>query len=219
MKNILILGGSYAGVSTAHRVLKGAAKSGNACKVTLVCPNTHFYWNLASPRAVIPGELADEKLFVPLAAGFKQYSADKFELIHAYAENLDVEAKTVTITSDIGGSTTHLKYDFLILATGSETKEKTPFKTMGSTEQTKDALHSFQAQVKAAKSILVAGAGITGVEIVGELASEYGDGKRITLVSQTNKLTCYHVHIKTNSNPIYDSSQADQRFSEASRKL
>ena len=72
MKKIVILGGSYAGISTAHRLLRQAGKTGN-CKVILVTPNTHMYWSLASARGLVPGQLSDEQLFRPIADGFKQY--------------------------------------------------------------------------------------------------------------------------------------------------
>jgi hypothetical protein len=72
MKKIVILGGSYAGISTAHRLLRRAGKTGN-CKVILVTPNTHLYWSLASARGLVPGQLSDEQLFRPIADGFKQY--------------------------------------------------------------------------------------------------------------------------------------------------
>ena len=72
MKKIVILGGSYAGISTAHRLLRQAGKTGN-CKVIMVTPNTHLYWSLASARGLVPGQLSDEQLFRPIADGFKQY--------------------------------------------------------------------------------------------------------------------------------------------------
>jgi NADH dehydrogenase FAD-containing subunit len=59
-----------------------------------------------------------------------------------------------------------------------------PFKNLSSTEETKDALHGWAERIKAAKSIVVAGAGATGVEVAGELGQEYGatGKKEITLV-------------------------------------
>ncbi|MCJ1400479.1 hypothetical protein MMC11_003685 [Xylographa trunciseda] len=177
MKHIVILGGSYAGISTAHRILKQAAKIG-PLKITLVSPNTHFYWSMASPRGVVPGQLADEKLFQPIAAGFSKYPARQFEFILAKAESLDVEAKTVGIS---GGET--LDYDYLILATGSHTKGDTPFKGLGTTEETRDALHNFQSEVTKSKTIVIAGAGVTGVEAAGELAFEYGREKDLILIA------------------------------------
>ena len=49
-------------------------------------------------------------------------------------------------------------------------------------EATRDGLHKVQGQVKAAKSIVVGGAGPTGIEVAGELGFEYGKNKEITLV-------------------------------------
>ncbi|MCJ1328911.1 hypothetical protein MMC10_005588 [Thelotrema lepadinum] len=180
MKNIVILGGSYAGISTAHRILKQATKLG-PFKITLVSPNTHFYWNMASPRGIVPGQITEEKLFLPIAPGFQRHPPGRFEFILASAESLDVEAKKVEISGSTGNQT--LDYDFLILATGSHTRGGTPFKGLGSTEATKEALHDFQARVKNAESIVVAGAGVTGVEVAGELAFEYGRQKKIILLA------------------------------------
>ncbi|KAF7934396.1 uncharacterized protein EAE98_000892 [Botrytis deweyae] len=181
LKNIVILGGSYAGVSTAHRILKQSAKAGLAIKITLVSPNTHVYWNLAATRAIVPGEMPDEKLFASIATGFKQYTADKFEFVVGTAEGLDVENKTVVVSGDSGRSS--LNYDTLILATGSRPKEESPFKGKGSYQESLDLLHEWQAKVKDASSIYVAGAGATGVETAGELGFAYGSSKQITLIA------------------------------------
>jgi len=178
MKTILILGASYGGISVAHRILKQTKAT--PVKVILVSPNTHHYWNVASTRALVPGQIPDEKIFQAIAPGFKQYPSDLFEFINASADNLNVEAKKVTIASSAGQQS--LSYDILILATGSNTKEDVPFKGCGTTEATKDALHIFQNKVKQAHSIYIAGAGATGVEVTGELAFEYGKQKKITLV-------------------------------------
>jgi NADH dehydrogenase FAD-containing subunit len=180
MKRIVIIGGSYAGVSTAHRILKQAPKVGSF-KITIVSRDTHFYWNMASPRALIPGNFTDEQLFQPILTGFNHYPASQFEFILASAETLDVNAKNVGISSSTGKTT--IDYDFLVLATGSQTKDGTPVKGIGSTEATKDALHNFQALVKKADTIVIAGAGVTGVESAGEMGFEYGRQKEIFLVS------------------------------------
>jgi heterodisulfide reductase subunit A-like polyferredoxin len=180
MKNIVILGGSYAGISAAHAILKQATKAG-PLKITLVSPNTHAYGNMAAARGLVPGEFTDDTLFRPILPGFTQYSSSQFEFILASAKNLDVKAKTVRISSATGSSS--LQYDYLVLATGSRTKETTPLKGLGSTEETKAALHEYQGQVEKAKRIVVAGAGVTGTETAGELAYKYGLSKEMILVS------------------------------------
>jgi hypothetical protein len=51
-------------------------------------------------------------------------------------------------------------YDILVLATGSRTIGDVPWKSsLAGYEATRDGLHKIQAQVKAAKSIVVGGAG------------------------------------------------------------
>ncbi|PON24162.1 hypothetical protein TGAM01_v206850 [Trichoderma gamsii] len=181
MKNIVILGGSYAGVAAAHQLLKQPAKTGEL-KVTLVTPNTHFYWNVAAPRGLLPGQIADEQLFQSIADGFMQYSPGKFELVIASAESLDVKAKKVVATSPSEGSKT-VTYDVLILATGSSMKGAVPLKGLGSTEATRNALHELQSLVENSKTIVVAGAGVTGCEVAGELGYEYRKQKEIILLS------------------------------------
>jgi NADH dehydrogenase FAD-containing subunit len=180
MKHIVVLGGSYAGITTAHRILKHVDRLGSF-KVTVVAPNSEFYWNMASPRAIIPGQFSDDQLFEPIAAGFAQYPADQFEFVLASAEKLNVEAQKVMITGADGERT--LDYDYLIVATGSRTRTNSPFKTLDSTEETKKVLHSYQESVQKAKTIVVAGAGVTGVEIAGELGAQYGHQKDIILVN------------------------------------
>jgi NADH dehydrogenase FAD-containing subunit len=178
MKNILILGGGCGAVTTTHRVFKGAAKGSSApFKTTLVAPNADLYWNLAAPRGAV-GVYGDNKLFSAIEPGFKQYG-EKFEFAIGTAETLDPEAKTVTLAD--GKS---LKYDWLILATGSRLKEPLPFKELGSTEATKEALRAFVEKVRESKDIVIAGAGPTGIEFAGEITCEF-PSKKVLLVSLT----------------------------------
>lgn len=174
MKHIVILGASYGGIGTAHRILKQAPKSA-AIKITLISPNTHLYWSLASPRAAI-GEFKDEQVFQAIIPGFKQYG-DKFEFVLGTAQGLDFNAKTVLLADG-----TTVAYDFLILATGTRTRDPTPFKGLGSTENTKEALHTLQHQVKEAKNIVVAGAGPTGIEFAAEVKYTFGKQVEVHLV-------------------------------------
>jgi NADH dehydrogenase FAD-containing subunit len=177
-KHILILGGSYAGVSTAHRLLKQPSNNGDAFKITLVSPNTHFYWNMAAPRGILPDQIPDEYLFQSIATGFSQYPKERFEFIVAAAESLDAEHKKVVITDG-----RVLEYDFLIIATGTRMVGGMPLKSLGSTEETRNKLHDYQKRIVAAKTIVVAGAGVTGVEVAGELGEQFGKVKNITLVT------------------------------------
>jgi NADH dehydrogenase FAD-containing subunit len=176
MANIVILGGSYAGISIAHRILKHTPKDGLE-KVTMISPNTDIYWNMATPRAAA-GVYGDEKIFRPIAPGFEQYG-DRFEFVVGSAESLDVVAKTVKLAD---GQKLH--YDILVLATGSRTKAPTVFKGVGSTEDVKEALRLFKEEVKSAQTILISGGGPTGIEFSAEVAYAYGAAKHVYLVSE-----------------------------------
>ncbi|KAI1109030.1 hypothetical protein F5Y14DRAFT_456428 [Nemania sp. NC0429] len=184
MKNIVIVGGSFAGVGTAHRVLKQAAKQlpSGSFKITLVSQDSHLYWSIASPRGIISGQLSDDQLFQPIAPGFTQYPAGSFEFVLATATGIDVDKKTLEVV-DPEGNAKAIAYDYLLLGTGARANAGAPFKSLGSTEKTKAALHEYQAKIKAAKKIVVVGAGPTGVEVAGELAFEYGLSKEITLIT------------------------------------
>jgi hypothetical protein len=207
MKNIVILGGSYAGITAAHGILKQYSKTG-PFKITLVSPSTHHYGNKAAARGILPEQFTGDQLFVPIAPGFTQYPKSQFEFILATAESLDTKAKTVGISSATTGHKTTLSYDYLILATGTRTTEPTPFKGLGLTETTKAALHDFQARVAKAKKIVVAGAGITGVEVAGELGY-WSPSKEIILVSISAQNTlfllanmyCMHIALINPQNP------------------
>jgi NADH dehydrogenase FAD-containing subunit len=189
MKNIVIIGGSYAGLSTAHQILKQTTKPASSpVKITLISRDTHLYWNIAAPRAVVSAkDVPDEKIFVPIAEGFRQYPKGVFEFVLGTATGVDATSKVVSVSvasgeGQPGEKKIAVAYDTLVLCTGSDTKVATPFKSRGSTQATKSALHEYQRLVKAAKTILVVGAGPTGVETAGELAFEFGTAKKIILV-------------------------------------
>lgn len=55
-------------------------------------------------------------------------------------------------------------------------------------EHTRDGLHKIQKQVNAAQTIIVGGAGPTGVETAAELAFEYGKTKEVTLITAGEEL-------------------------------
>ena len=181
-KTIVILGAGWAGLSLAHKLLKYTLpKAKGGLKVFLVSPNSHFYWNVAAVRGVIPGAIPDEQLFLPIEPGFAQHSAENFEFVLGKAKNLDAERNIVEVARN-DGSQCSFPYDQLVIATGSQILSNLPFKPVGTHEETLVALHSLQKQIDDAKSIVVAGAGPTGVETAGELAATYGNKKDITLI-------------------------------------
>ncbi|KAI1450552.1 FAD/NAD(P)-binding domain-containing protein [Annulohypoxylon stygium] len=182
-KTIVVLGGAYAGVGVAHRLLKHTKPSVKDLKVILVSKNSHFFWNLASVRAIVPGTLKEEQYSLPIEKGFAKYPADSFEFIVGSAEGVDVSAKTVKVVTK-GGDEKVLTYDHLVVATGTRTiNTSVPWKSNGTHEEIAGHIAEIQEKVKKASHIVVAGAGPTGVEAAAELAYEYGAKKEIVLLS------------------------------------
>jgi NADH dehydrogenase FAD-containing subunit len=184
-KTVVILGASYAGLTVAHKLLKHTYPKAQNFKVVLVSPSTYLFWNMASPRGIIPGLFTDDQLFQPLLHGFEKYPKESFDFIEGAASDVDVEKASVVIKTNAGSLQT-LQYDILVIATGASSAERLPFKQDGSYKDTLDRLHGLQKRVAEATSIVVGGAGITGVETAGELGFEYyGKGKSVTLITNS----------------------------------
>ncbi|KAN0105956.1 FAD/NAD(P)-binding domain containing protein [Hyaloscypha variabilis] len=180
-KTVVILGAGWAGLPLAHKLLKYTLPKVKELKVILVSPNTHFYWNLAAVRGIIPGTFTDDQLFLPIQTGFARYPDSSFQFVLGKASGIESESNLVKITKNDGVETS-LYYDQLVIATGSQILSDLPFKPVGTYEATLESLHSLQKQIDAAKSIVVAGAGPTGVETAGEIAAHYGTAKEVTLI-------------------------------------
>lgn len=134
--------------------------------------SSHFYWNMASVRAIVPGQIKDEQLFQPLATAFERYPKDSYEVIVGSAGKVDTASKTVLVS--LPGADRTLTYDHLVVATGSRsTGTSVPWKVLDSYDETVSLLDATRERVQAAQHIVVAGAGATGVEVAGELAFEY----------------------------------------------
>lgn len=192
-KNVVILGASFSGLPMAHYLVKHLPAD---YTVTLVNPSTHFFWNIASPRAVVAPELLGKNhtdLFLPLLPAFEKYAAGRFTFVQGKAISSSPATNTVTVrkSSDNtkGGDELVLSYEHLIIATGSrEASGEWGFKPTGNGTHvdTQASIAATRSTIEAAETIVISGAGTTGVELVGEIASHFGGkGKHITLVSSS----------------------------------
>lgn len=184
---IVILGAGLSGVPLAHHLLKHTPAS-VGLRVVLVSPNDEMLWVYATVRAILPEKFGHDKIFLPLRPAFAKYSASKFEHIVGTAQSLDPEANRVVVLStnaDKKHQQRTIDYDTLVIATGSSFKDDMPFKNLTDTMATKKEIDNLREKIAAARSIVVAGAGQTGVEVAGELGQEYGlaGTKEITLIA------------------------------------
>lgn len=181
-RTIVILGSSYAGIEVAHYLLKHTNPVVKDLKVVLVNPSTHLYWNLSAVRAIVPGQVEDDAILKEIPGAFI-YAKDSFEFVVGSAESVDTERKMVSIAT-AGGSRTQF-YEVLVVTTGSRTVgTKAPWKAFGSVDDLRASLQETREKVNKARSIIIGGGGSTGVELAGELGTEFGANKEIKLVSK-----------------------------------
>ncbi|KAF7546925.1 hypothetical protein G7Z17_g8081 [Cylindrodendrum hubeiense] len=182
-KTIVILGAGYAGLPAAHYILKHQAAKLDL-KVLLISPAEDYYWPVATPRAIIPDQMADDKIFYSIPTVFAKYPSSRFEFVLGKAEAWSPDKSSVLVAMNDGSSRT-IEYHTIIVATGSRAMNNMPWKLVGDSATTHAALAKLRDGVKKAKSIVIGGGGATGVEVAGELGYTYAKAgkKNITLIT------------------------------------
>jgi NADH dehydrogenase FAD-containing subunit len=173
-KTVLILGASYAGLSSAHYFLKHVLPvlpESKSYNVVLVNPSSHFFARPAAPRALVSQKLMpQEKVFYDIAGGFKQYPAEHFTFLEGTATAMDPSTRTVSITLPNKEVQT-ISYYSLILAVG--TRPVSAILGPQTTHQlVQEAQAAFSKALTEAKTIVIAGGGPAGVETAGEIGHE-----------------------------------------------
>lgn len=169
--NIVILGGSYGGVSVAHYLLKHAVpqlRDKGSYQVILISASSQVICRPACPRALISDDLFDqEKLFVSIETAFKPYSDGSFRFVNATATALDHTNRTVSVSLPSGNTET-IDFHALVIATGACTHSPL-FGLNRDVEYLRSNWTAFRQALPNSKSIVIAGGGPTGIETAGEL--------------------------------------------------
>lgn len=182
-ERIVILGGGYAGVAVAARV----ARLGERAAVTLVDDKDSFTQRIRLHETLAGGSPRS----MPYTPMLRQRD---IRFLQGRAEHIDTDRQRVSIGA-AGGSRTTLEYDTLIFALGSTTGAP----VHGVAEHTirlndPASVRSAAAEIREIASnrgrVLVAGAGLTGIETASELAERY-PGLRVTMVASGSLDTGY----------------------------
>ncbi|OAA68902.1 Pyridine nucleotide-disulfide oxidoreductase, FAD/NAD(P)-binding domain protein [Cordyceps fumosorosea ARSEF 2679] len=187
-KTVVIVGGSIGGLGVAHRLLKHTLPRHEDLKVIIISQNSHFYWNIASVRAIIPDALEDEEVLQPIGPGLAQYNRPAHpsaaEFVLGTARSVDLAARLVHVDlAATDAAPLAVPYDHLVVATGSRAATPgMPWKAGGSHDALVASLREVSARVRVAADVVVAGGGATGVEVCGELRGAYPD-KRVVLLA------------------------------------
>ncbi|KAK4452704.1 hypothetical protein QBC34DRAFT_293192 [Podospora aff. communis PSN243] len=178
-KSIIIIGGSFAGISLSHYLLKHVLPhlhqtSPSSYELILISSSSEAFCRPASPRALISDSLfPQEKLFVSIPSLFTQYKPPStFRFLHATATVLDTTTRTVTVTPhDTKLQPTTLPFHAIVIATGASTPSPLLGLSPGlDTFSLRESWAAFRAALPTAKRIVIAGGGPSGVEVAGELA-------------------------------------------------
>lgn len=178
-KNVVIIGGSFAGISLARRLCHSLP---SGYKVILVEKNTHFHYPFVFPRySVVKGH--EPKAFIPydeiLCSGRNGVPDGIFERRCGVVS--EVARNSVKLAS---GEV--IDFDFLAIATG--TSSPRPSKLVSQDKHGAcDELRSLQDQVGNAESIAIVGGGAVGVELATDIKGWYPE-KDVTLVHSRNRL-------------------------------
>lgn len=191
MPSIVVLGGNFAGVSTAHYLLRYVLPAFNTgekaqLNVTLISPSDHTFFKVGAPRALVSNELIPlDQPFTSIPDSFGGYKPSEFTFIQGEAARIDERGKTVLVKPATEDQETTIKYDTLVIATGM--KSSPLWALNGDYKVTRAAFEDLHKRIPRAETILIAGGGAVGVETAGELG-HFTKGKDITILSGSTHL-------------------------------
>ena len=177
--HVVILGGGFAGVSTA-RELEKIAPSG--VQITLVNRENYQLFTPMLPEAA-SGSVDARHIAVPL-----RVSLCRAGFLLGEAERIDVHAKTLDVIHPVLKTRTRLSFDHLVLALGAQTstfglpgiaEHTLPLKSLVDAAQLREHIGGMFEAAAATQDrserdrfmrFLIVGGGFTGVETAGELA-------------------------------------------------
>ncbi|KNC99520.1 uncharacterized protein SPPG_04911 [Spizellomyces punctatus DAOM BR117] len=173
-KKVVVIGGRYAGVAAAMRLNAGLGHQENV-DLTLITKEDYFQHNLGSFRALVEPSFA-EKLFIPYS---KIFTSSNGKIVQGTV--VAIHPNHVVLA---GGS--NVPFDYLVIATGSSYPSPSKSSKDARTESIAE-LQEIATAIKEAKSVLIVGGGPVGIEIAGEVATDYPE-KKVTLVHASTTL-------------------------------
>ncbi|EGW32897.1 uncharacterized protein SPAPADRAFT_60240 [Spathaspora passalidarum NRRL Y-27907] len=177
-KKVIIIGASYGGILALKTLLstKKCHTKDISLDITIIAPNDHTYFNIASPRLLTELNLASKVVFKikDVIEKLSRGTEHTVGFVQGSVQKVDLDDKSLTILN----SDRTFNYDNLIIASGTRT-DFPGFKLDNQKDQTYsiEAIKILSKQIEDAKSIAIIGGGSTGVEVAGELGYKYGKQK------------------------------------------
>lgn len=174
-KNVVVVGGSFAGYYTAKHLTETLP---TGYRVVLVEKNSHFNYVFAFPRfSVISGY--EKFAFIPYGGLEKAAPKGIFEFVQGKVDRVDERVIRLE-----GGK--KLEYEYLVIATG--TSSALPSKVMATESiDAQRELRGLQSKIEKAARIAVVGGGAVGVELASDI-KDFHPEKSIVLVHSRDSL-------------------------------
>lgn len=182
MIKAVILGGGFAGVAAAKRLLNNTKRS--EVQITLVDKNSYHLFT-PSLYEVASAEEPQKNVCIPLSEILKGV-----ELVKGEVQNIDRDKKEVELKDK------KLNYDYLIIALGSESDYKDipglkeysiPFKSLEDAVRIRNLIRD-RLKTKEQVRVLVGGGGASGCEFAAELVHHIKKGLKVSLIQKSPQL-------------------------------
>ncbi|KAF9424679.1 Apoptosis-inducing factor 2 [Podila epigama] len=182
MKQIVIVGGSYAGVACAKELLKQLPKD-MPVSITLIENRDARYHCLASYRGLVQAEFA-KNLWIPYDNLFPVGSCHKVvrgTVTQVHSDHVMMEYPP--------GSVNQVHFDYLVIATGSSIPAPAKLEVQSVAEGVA-LMNKVRHDLENSQNIVIVGGGACGVEFAGETKYAYPN-KNVTLIHNKPALVDY----------------------------
>ncbi|GLJ23316.1 hypothetical protein SUGI_0441130 [Cryptomeria japonica] len=160
-KSVVIVGGGIAGANAAKALQDFA-------DVTLIDPKEYFEIPWAKLRCMVEPRFGERSVFL-----HEEYLKSGKLVISAVTSV--TEEAVITATGE------QVKYDYLVLATG------TPYDGPPTKPERLQQMEADNKKIKDAKTVVIIGGGPTGVELAAEIAVDFPD-KKVILIHRGSRL-------------------------------
>ncbi|KAL2629762.1 hypothetical protein R1flu_014448 [Riccia fluitans] len=164
LKKVVVVGGGIAG----SQVAKGLEDHAD---VTLIDPKNFFDITYARMRAIVDPAIAERSLVL---------HSDYLKKAKVVESSVESAAATEVVTT----SGEHIPYDYLVICTG--TLFQSPPERTTKLERIEE-IKGQNRTLMEAESVLIIGGGPVGVELAGEIVTDFPD-KKVTIISGGDRL-------------------------------
>ena len=183
--SVVVLGCGFGGVAVATELRKRSKRERMRIDITLIDRRTRFDYQAANPE-ILSGKVTPDDISADLCSFARRMDAEfiNAEIVDINFSKKEVKTRTGTIP-----------YDYLVIAVGGEQaffgipgaeEHSHCINTLEGAVRTKQALDEVESG-NSAMTIAVIGAGLTGVEVAGELA-ESRSNARVCLIERMPRI-------------------------------